>query len=264
MNKGILLVFLTIFYAKVAFAHEYWLEPKKFWGQIGEEIPIQLYVGDSLVKELEERVFQKDKTPVFRLFSAGEVFDLKAFIADGAKPVYVLKPKRDGGYLFFMHRNWSYITLPADKFELYLKEDGMEYIIEERKKRGEQEKPARERYCRFIKTLVQIGDTKDKTYKSQTGAILDIIPMENPYLKRLGDTLRFQVLFEGKPLSNKSVFAIHKELGRRRYLTNQDGIFQMKLEKPGLWLVHLVLMRRCNCNDADWESFWGAFSFGVK
>ncbi|RMG03656.1 MAG: DUF4198 domain-containing protein, partial [Acidobacteria bacterium] len=195
---------------------------------------------------------------------AGEVFDLKAFIADGAKPVYVLKPTRDGGHLFFMYRNWSYITLPADKFELYLKEDGMEYIIKERKKRGEQEKPARERYCRFIKTLVQIGDTKDKTYKSQTGAILDIIPMENPYLKRLGDTLRFQVLFEGKPLSNKSVFAIHKELGRRRYLTNQDGIFQMKLEKPGLWLVHLVLMRRCKCNDADWESFWGAFSFGVK
>ncbi|RMG01257.1 MAG: hypothetical protein D6735_12150, partial [Acidobacteria bacterium] len=99
MNKGILLVFLTIFYAKVAFAHEYWLEPKKFWGQIGEEIPIQLYVGDSLVKDLEERAFQKDKTTVFRLFSAGEVFDLKAFIADGAKPVYVLKPTRDGGHL---------------------------------------------------------------------------------------------------------------------------------------------------------------------
>ena len=34
----------------------------------------------------------------------------------------------------------------------------------------------------------------------------------------------------------------------------------------GLWLVRLVYMQRCpaDCGAADWESYWGAFSFGAR
>ena len=40
----------------------------------------------------------------------------------------------------------------------------------------------------------------------------------------------------------------------------------MKLDRKGVWLVRLVFMQRCktDCGEADWESFWGSFSFGVR
>ena len=164
-----------------------------------------------------------------------------------------------------MERNWSYIELAAKKFEDYLREDGMEYIIAERKKLGESQKPGKERYSRFIKSLLQVGDKHDSTYKKKLEMKLEIIPLENPYQKKAGDNIKFQVLFNGKPLADKTVFASNRNSSKQKVKTDKNGRFSFTIEKEGLWLVHLVYMQRCQkeCNEADWESFWGAFSFGV-
>jgi hypothetical protein len=38
------------------------------------------------------------------------------------------------------------------------------------------------------------------------------------------------------------------------------------LDHSGEWLIRLVHMRRCaaDCAEIDWESFWGAYSFGMS
>ena len=165
-----------------------------------------------------------------------------------------------------MQRNWSYIKLSAKEFEDYLREDGMEYIIGEREKLGEQAKEGRERYSRFIKSLLQVGDKRDKTYKKRLGLRFEIVPLENPYSKKVGDTLNFQVLFDGKTLADRAVFAENRNGETQKITTDRDGEFSVKINRNGLWLVRLVYMQRCktDCAEADWESFWGAFTFGVK
>jgi hypothetical protein len=47
--------------------------------------------------------------------------------------------------------------------------------------------------------------------------------------------------------------------------TDKMGQITMKIDRNGSWLVRLVNMQRCqtDCGEADWESFWGAISFGV-
>ena len=90
---------------------------------------------------------------------------------------------------------------------------------------------------------------------------------------KLGDTLQVRILFEGKPLVGARVFAydqsggqsksqIHEQSAR----TSGDGVVAFKLGHPGEWLVRLVHMRRCaaDCAEIDWESFWGAYSFGIS
>ena len=249
-----------------AVAHEYWFEPAMFFLSPGEKTAVHLYVGDGLVKDREERAFELAKTTMFRLLSASNSWDLKTSLVDGALPILNFSADRGGNYLLAMERNWSYIKLEPQKFEDYLREDGMEYIIAERAKLGESTKEGRERYGRFIKSLLQVGEKRDETYKKSVGLRLEITPLENPYSKRVGDKLSFQILFEGKPLAGKTVFADNRSGATQRLITDHQGKITLKIDRSGLWLVRLVFMQRCraSCGEADWESFWGAFSFGAK
>jgi uncharacterized GH25 family protein len=267
MKINILLTaILTIIFSANAFAHEYWFEPDNFFLAKNEKTAVRLYVGDGLTKDREERVYQPKMTPMFQLFSTVKTWDLTKQIAEGATPIYNFSAEKSGNYLLAMERNWSYIKLEPQKFEDYLVEDGMEYISEERKKLGESQKEGRERYSRFIKSLIQVGGKNDATFKKKLGLRLEITPLENPYTKKVGDNLKFKIEFDGKPLIGRTVFADNRNSETQKTITDKKGEFTMKIDKNGLWLARLVVMQRCksDCGEADWESFWAAFSFGVK
>lgn len=266
--KRFFLAILVLLLSLSVFGHEYWFEPDKFFLAPNESTAVHLFVGEALNHD-EERVFQLSKTTMFQLFSVRNRFDLMADIKEGALPIYNLSAEKPGNYLLALERNGSYIQLGAKEFEDYLREDGMEYIIAEREKLDERQKEGRERYSRFIKTMLQIGDKHDAVFKKNAGLKLEIIPLENPYSKKVGDDLKFQVLFDGKPLNDKTVFADNKDGGvisHQKLKTDRSGQVSVKLDGRGVWLVRLVFMQRCasRCAEADWESFWGAFSFGVK
>ena len=180
MKTKILSVIIFAFlFSMNAFAHEYWFEPETFFSARGDKTAVHLYVGDGLVKDREERVYQSEKTPMFQLFSTYKTWDLKTSLTEGQMPIYNFSAEKVGNYLLAMERNWSYITLESNKFEDYLREDGMEYIIAERAKLGENQKEGRERYSRFIKSLLQVGDKRDDTYKKLIRLKLEIMPLEN-------------------------------------------------------------------------------------
>ena len=260
-------IFLALLLPVAGFSHEYFFEPESFFAQVNQKINLRLFVGEGLKKE-EEREFQAEKVKSFRQYFGQIGADVKNN-SDNSMPFYSYTSGSAGNHLFALERNWSYITLEPQKFEDYLREDGMNYIIAERTKLGENQKEGRERYSRFIKTLLQIGDKLDNTYKEKTGLKLDITPLENPYSKKPGDTLGFQILFDGKPLANKTAFADNRDgetTSRQKLTTDANGKFTVKLDRKGSWLVRLVVMQRCkvDCGGADWESFWGAFSFGLR
>ncbi len=266
--KRLLSVILAIaMLSASSMAHEYWFEPANFFAQVNEKIDLKLFLGEGLKVE-EERPFEAAKIVSFRQYFGEVGFDSKNNV-DKSMPFYSYTSGSDGNHMFALERNWSYITLEPDKFDEYLREDGMEYIIEERAKLGESQKPGRERYSRFIKTLLQIGDKRDNIYKKKTGLKLDITPLENPYSKKVGDMLSFQVTFDGKAIANRTIFADNRDnnvLSKQKLTTDAKGKAKIKLDHGGVWLVRLVFMQRCktDCGEADWESFWGAFSFGVK
>lgn len=266
-SKLLSAVICAVLLSANAFAHEYWFEPETFFPATGQKTVVHLYAGDGLVKDREERPFQLAKTTMFQLFSASaQPLNLKTSLVDEALPIYNFSADRAGNYLLAMERNWSYIKLEPQKFEDYLREDGMEYIIAERERLGERAKEGRERYSRFIKSLLQVGDKRDETYKNRVGLKLELTPLENPYAKKVGDKLTFQVLFDGKPLAGKTAFADNRNGATQKMTTDREGKITMNIDRSGLWLVRLVFMQRCmtDCNEADWESFWGAYSFGMK
>lgn len=265
------LIFATIILLSLAigsFAHEYWFEADNFFIKPKENTPIRLFVGSALKKD-EERTYQAGKTDLFQMFSSDETFDLRSLAEDGRSPIMRFSADYPGTYLLSMQRNWSYIKLDAEKFEEYLKEDGIDFISDERKRLGESEKEGRERYSRYIKTLIQVGNNRTGNARARIGAKLEIVPLENPYSKKTGSTIKFQVFFSGRPLPNRTVFADNRDsetITTQKLVTDTSGNFTVKLDRAGIWLIRLVNMQRCekNCTEADWESFWAALTFGVN
>lgn len=251
-----------------AFAQEYWLEPSNFWLRSGEASSIRLFAGDAL-KDPEEKAYQPGKTDAFDLISNDGTVDLRSLAEVDEMPILEFSSRVEGTYLLSMARNWSYIKLEAKKFEDHLREDAMEYIIADRKKRDESDKEGRERYSEYIKSLIQVGDAKTSAAKTRVGTKIEIVPLENPYSKKVGSELKLQAWFNGRPLALKTIFADNRDgtdIKTQNVASDDQGRFTIKLDRKGLWLIRTVHMQRCekNCTDADWESFWAALTFGVK
>src|SRR6188768_2450191 len=106
------------------FAHEFLLEPDSFFLRSGQQTGIHLLVGEAL-KKGEERTYRGSQTTLFQMFSPMGTFDLRSMADEDKAPILSIAGERPGAYLLAMERGWSYITLDAEKFEEYLREDGM-------------------------------------------------------------------------------------------------------------------------------------------
>ena len=256
-----------VFMAFPLAAHDYWLQPQQFFLSPDETTSVQMFVGDHFVSE-SERTFHAKKTPAFQIISKNETLDLTTNATDGQKPVCKITPTRSGNHLVTMERDWSHIELKAEKFDSYLKHEGLSRIVELRRKAGEGNMAGRERYRRYLKALVQVGGTFDDTFKRRTGHRLEILPQVNPYLLDRTDTMTVSILFDGEPLRGAQVAAYNRNGDKtttQEARTNEDGQVYIPLNESGLWLIRLVHMQRCSgVPDIDWESFWAAYSFEMK
>ncbi len=260
------LIFIFIF-SRSSFAHDYWIAPDSFFAETNKNLVVRLMLGDKFLVE-EERPHKQSSTVSFKLYSNNDETDLNALAKDGETPVANIRLENKGNYLIALERNFSYISLEPEKFTAYLKEEGLERIIAERKKLNETSSPGFERYTRFLKALIQTDGANDETHKKVVGHKLEIVPQSNPYGLKRGSSISFLVMFEGQPLTNTTVYAYNKN-GKRIFeqisKTDSKGFATFKLNRSGSWLIRLVNMRRCdNCKNADWESFWTSFTFALK
>lgn len=248
-------------------AHDYWLEAQPFFGKEGEAVHLRLFVGEEFTGEAE-KAFQKKATVKFHWHGAGDAIDLAVTAKEDQKPYGQATPAKAGSYLATLEREPRQITLTADKFNAYLKEEGLDAVLEDRRKNGEEKAEGRERYRRYLKALVQVGATRDDTYKKEVGHRLEIGPQAHPAERKAGDTLTVRVLFEGKPLANARLNAYRRgqdKVHGQTIRTSKEGLAEVKLDQSGPWLVRLVHMRRAGEDkEIDWESFWAGYSFAVK
>ncbi len=250
----------------VAGAHDHWLAADRAVLASPGDVAVRLVYGEHLAPE-GEHPFEAKKLARFGLVAGKWARELRAAGVEGKKPLGKVTLTRAGGYVFVADRTTQYLTLDPQKFEEYLEEEKLSEVLAERMKRGEQKKPGRERYTRFLKSLVVVGEGGDSAAGLVLGQRLEIVLESDPAALRVGDVLTVRVLFEGQPLSGALVSAYAKddlssaELSAR---TGADGRVDFRVARGGSWMVRLVSMRRCEgCTDADWESFWASYAFPI-
>lgn len=248
-----------------AFGHEYILLAYKYKVQKGDTLEMHLFAADGFNIELE-RPMQTTLTKKFELINENGITDLLAITKNEALPILNYKVDFEGLGLLHLERDYVRHKMQTDKFLNYLKEDHIENITVGN---NSPKKIQQERYTRYIKALVQSGDKHNDTlYKTITGQKFEIVLLQNPYALSIGNQLKIQLFFMGKPLTHKVVTARNrtgdKAVITQTSRTDSNGICFFKLSRKGDWFVHVTHMIPCpDKADSDWESFWASYSFGM-
>ena len=264
--KALIYTIVLFFISHTSLAHDYWISPTEFRPNQGDVVPIKLFVGDHFQGQIE-RELSKEMTIDFELSNSKGRRDILDPDLYGKKPIGEPRFETVGTNILAIQRNWAHIEMEGPKFHDYLKHEGLTHIIDARVKAGEQQESATERYRRYLKSIVVVGDHEDEHWKTVLGHKLEIIPLSNPSCAKPGSTVAFRVLLDGKPLKQVQVAALGKANGRtvdKHGRTDTNGQVAFELEMAGFWMVRLVHLRRCEEDVADWESFWSSLTFEVK
>jgi hypothetical protein len=159
----------------------------------------------------------------------------------------------------------SRLELPADRFEAYLREEGLERISSKRAQRGASAVGGRERFFRCAKSILVAGDPSTVP-ASPSGLVLEIVPRWDAARLRVGDPLPITLLFRGRPLAGALVKLLAKGDPLREGAARTDalGRASLTLGGGGPYLLKAVWMEAARPGgDVDWESWWASLSFDV-
>jgi uncharacterized GH25 family protein len=173
-----------------------------------------------------------------------------------------------GTYVVGLSTKSREIALKAADFNEYLREDGLPDTLEERRKTGELEKDAKERYAKHVKAIMQVGKKQTDDYKTILGYPVELVPQQNPYKLKKGDTIEILCLKDGKPLAGQVVLAGREDSGKIKpspeLRSDGKGIVKLKLDGSGKWYVKFINMVKLDDPSLNYESKWTTLTFEMK
>ncbi|GAB4129311.1 MAG: hypothetical protein OHK0045_07180 [Raineya sp.] len=262
MKKRIIIILLLAF---ICSSHEFWLNPEKFFYQKGETATVLLQVGENF-----EGSPWKGTILRLGLFQPlGEEKPINVEIDTNRRSIKV-PLAQEGTNILVLQNKPSKIELEAEKFNAYLKEDGLEEILAYRKQNGLENTSGREIYERCAKLLFKVGKMHDKNFSRMTNLPLEIVPLNNPYAgdleKQKSRKVYFKVYFQGKPVANLSVKFWQKfgnELLKQEAKTSKYGEVTFEFLTKGKIMISAVKMiPHTKPEEADWHSYWASLVFG--
>ena len=171
-----------------------------------------------------------------------------------------------GIYIAAVQTEPKLISLDAAEFNAYLVSDGLAHIYRLRSEEGTLDQPGRERYSKSPKALLQVGEGGGGDPTRIVGLQLEIVPLQNPFILKVGNTFRVKVMFQGKTLGDANLGWDHPGDGGSAsgtVRTNKDGEAFIPIGQTGLMTIRLTHMTRPNANEYEWESFWTTLTFRI-
>ena len=246
-------------------AHDLYLMPARFIVEPGASLKLAFQNGDAFPVASAPVQLERLRDTQLRSRAATVPF---ADLAAGARNTTATVPMPAEGVAILTARTIpNFIELKAKEFTSYLEHENLTEAIQWRQAHGESAKPGRERYSKYVKSLIQAG-VPDSYFRERTGLTIEIIPEVNPYALGPGATLPVQVLFRGVPAVNVAVESAWLENGKAKLAvvgrTDANGRVRIPLKAMGPHRLHAIVMERCaEPQAADWESFWASLTFEI-
>lgn len=248
-------VLLSLLVARAALAHDFWIEPSTFRPQAGELVTVGLRVGQQFVGDAVARDSQLIER--FTFADAGGERPIGGI--EGRDPAGYLRLEQQQAAVIVYRSRPKFLELPPEKFEQYLRDEGLERVIADRARRGESARPSREIYSRCAKSLLN-SDRSARLFRRALGLRFEIVPEDGVG----ADRMVFRLLYESHPLEGALVVAMHRDDPALRLSIRSDrnGRVKFHLPRNGVWLIKSVHMVRAPAvSNADWESLWASLTF---
>lgn len=256
-------------------AHEFWVTPSRWQVAPGAPITVLANVGDQFPRA--NSFTTPDRIQSIRIVGpAGDHVLAPPFRREGdSLAADGVAPSAAGVYIGVVVVKPRVGEKSGSVFQAHIAHQGLDDVAEDRAKRGETDRPVRERYSRYGKTLVRVGGGGDATHVTRpAGLKIELVPLSDPTALTVGAPLRLRLLLDGQPAPNALVGGIYATANARpeewplRARTDARGEVEFRLTHKGPWLFRAVRTVRCEGERgdlaADWESFWASLTFDLQ
>jgi uncharacterized GH25 family protein len=244
-------------------AHDMWIEPTTFTPETGEIVGARLRVGQDFLGDPLAR-----DTSLINEFVFADTSGRRPLVGrDGGDPAGFQRVAQPGLVVIGYRSRPSAVQLPAERFEQYLKEEGLDSIAKVRAARGESGTSAREVFMRCAKSLLWSGSITSGPADRRLGFPLELVAERNPYASRDDENLPVRLTYEGRPLQGALVVAMNHANPSHRISarSDADGRVRLRLRPGGMWLVKAVHMIPAPPGSgAQWASFWASLTFELR
>jgi len=253
----------------ILYSHDFFLYPTRFRANPGDKVKITIHVHELFPGEAVR--WNPQRVLRFEQRFGQTMSDVKNIKLEMDSSGVTFKLDQAGLHCFALDWAARFIDIKPDLFAKYLASEGLDHVLKLRKERGEEAKNGRERYSRYVKTFVDAGVDNSEALDKVVGQAIELVPLDNPYTKKVEDSIRVQLLFRGKPLANHQISSTYAGASDKpdsyaqSARTDENGVVTVRLTHSGPWLVRTVhMLPLADSKDADWESWWASITFEVR
>jgi len=238
-----------------------WVEPVTFSPQTGDIVGVKLRVGQDLLGDPLVR-----DPALIKQFIVEDSEGRKPLVGrTGSDPAGYVRIAAPGLHVIGYSSNPSAVELGAEKFNQYLKDEGLDEVAALRARRGETGNKVRELFSRCAKSLLLVGPASASAGDRKLGFTLELVAERNPYALHAGEPLPVRLTYEDHPLAGALVVALNRKNPAEKVMarTDKEGRVRLQLRPEGLWLIKAVHMLPAATPNTDWVSYWASLTFDL-
>lgn len=246
-------------------AHEFWIDPLEYAVATGGDVVADLRVGEKFEGSAYSYIPRN-----FRRFDYAMNGDFAAVEGTvGDRPAMKIEPDGEG-LLVAVHvtTDQKLVWDAWEDFVGFLEHKDLEWGLAEHDARGLSRENVRERYSRYVKSLIAVGGGTGSDVDA--GMLVEIIALENPYTDDMSDGLNVRVEYEDAPLKDAQVEIFEKAADGvvtvTTLRTDDEGRATIPVEAGHRYMLDTVVLRPLDVveeTDPAWESLWANLTFAV-
>lgn len=246
---------------QVASGHEFWIEPLTADISPGEKIAAELKVGRMLSGETFP--YLSNRFERFTVTASGDTRPVEGI--DGDLPAVSIKTRAPGLHIL------AHQTVPFratyedwDLFGQFLEEEDFPEIATEHRARGLDPGNFAERYIRYARALIPVGELASDAQDQPLGMAFEIVAEDLPFAPEKKN-FTVQLLRDGEPVARRRIslfYANQRKLVERFiFETGADGRVELPLMGAGTYLISSVMIDPANAPPVVWQSQWASMTF---
>lgn len=187
----------------------------------------------------------------------------------GDRPAFALDATEEGLMTVIHVTEDQHITWTEwERFVSFLEHKDLTWGLAEHEARGLSRENVRERYSRYAKSLIAVGEGAGDDVTA--GLEVEIVALENPYTANMSDGLDIQALYQGAPLDDVQIEVFRKTpdgtVTITKERTDADGVATISVEPGARYMLDTVVLRPLDVvedRDPSWETLWANLTFEV-
>ena len=246
-------------------AHEFWISPETYTVDPGDQLRAHIRVGQMF--RGAPYAYIPDQFERFDLVQGDTVTPVEGRIGD--RPALAMAAPGEGLVVVVHQTGDSLLTYTeAEKFVNFVTEKDFAWALEEHAARGLPETGFREKYSRYGKSLIAVGNGAGSD--REVGLETEIVALANPYTDDVSGGFPVLVLYQGEPRADTQVDVFTNApdglVTKTAVRTDGEGRAMVPVAPGHEYLVDAVVMRAIEPaveKDPVWESLWASLTFRV-